>query len=542
MVRREQFFLSEANELLDKGTLWEFAASTLAWLLVICMQFLYLDLIPGIHFDEAWAANFAHRIASESGFWPLHAQSPYTMPWTHYFAAGFMNFFGFSFFSFRFSQVMLAGIGISLLLLVLRSVGRRRLIHYVPFVLVAFPGVILNQRFAIELTGFHVFCAGLLLFGIRHARSSLWGRVAKVLALIAVVLGVSAHVLFLALPLSLFFYHLWHKKEFTRAYLPQERFWIGGGALLLCPFFLHVLLELPEKGKAIALLTGMVIFAAWVLLRAPLWNRLISWQKYWIWLPVIGGTVFLANAVFFWEGHWVILRQIGIMQSTFFFGTSLVALLFVSVLYGWEHLWKVSDFRVTTQYLLVLCFFLGLIVLKQTPRYYHLSFFPLTIVAITILMQMRAEWRFALMGFFLLHVGVSYSANYILPAVYGHQIDTDLRVLTFKDSSRDFLSKQHLVRYLGSMNCKFESVETPDGRLRESLKFLRHSDWPLAGAEICPAEKIKIELARDVLTRESSSPSSMTGVARLLQNGYYIDLFKEEEEEVWHGKSKARSR
>lgn len=525
VVRREQFFLTEANPFLGKGTPWELVFSLFAWLLVCIVQFLYLNIIPGLHFDEAWAANFAYRIYQEPGFWPLHAQSPYTMPWSHYFAAIFFQLFGVSVLVFRLSQVFLAAIGILLLLRVLFRTNRARIALYFPFLLIAFPGMIINQRFAIELTGFHLFCAGLLVYGLSIARSKYWSRVGKVLALMAVFLGVSSHVLFLALPFALFFFHLWNSGSFNTAFQKEESFWIAGAGLSLLPFFVRIYMGVPEKGKAIALILGISIFSIWVLCKAPVWQKLLTWQKYWLWLPVLAGAVFLANAFFFWEGHWVILRQIGELQAILFFGTSLVVLLVLTVFYGWERLWAISDFRKLLQFLLLLCLFLGVLMLKQTPRYYHLSFVPITALLVLFLMQMRVLWRSLVIAFFLLHVGSSITANYFLPAVYGHQVDSDIQVLTFKDSSRDFLPKQHVVRYLGSLNCGLKDIKTSDSRVAESFKFLRHSDWPMSGGDACPASEIFIERAKRVLEAHESEQRDGNGM-RLLQNGFYIDLIK----------------
>jgi hypothetical protein len=52
----------------------------LALLLGLVLRLLFIAKAPGIHFDEAWAANYAHKIASEPGFWPINAMSPYTHP------------------------------------------------------------------------------------------------------------------------------------------------------------------------------------------------------------------------------------------------------------------------------------------------------------------------------------------------------------------------------------------------------------------------------------------------------------------------------
>src|SRR5689334_18590359 len=78
-----------------------------------------LDQVAGLHFDEAWAANFSAQIAHLGLQNGLAAMSPYTAPWGHLWASLLFKFFGISLFVFRLSGVLLCLAGLSFLSLAL---------------------------------------------------------------------------------------------------------------------------------------------------------------------------------------------------------------------------------------------------------------------------------------------------------------------------------------------------------------------------------------------------------------------------------------
>ena len=207
--------------------------------LLIFVHAFALGEIPGLHFDEAWAMNHAFRISE--GEFTLQAMSPYTAPWAHYWAALWMKVMGPSVLVFRASQVFLSLAGAGFLSLALLHSGRRTAAVLLPLTLALLPGLVLNQRFAIELTGFHAFCFGL--FALSLVRG--W----VVLAVAAWVAGTTGHILFYGLGLAVIAAAIWEGREFTR----RERFVSTLGCFLLALFFFRVFLMIPEKGKAGAL-------------------------------------------------------------------------------------------------------------------------------------------------------------------------------------------------------------------------------------------------------------------------------------------------
>src|SRR6185437_2759892 len=134
------------------------AAATLISLLgfgfLITTGLLWVSRVPGLHFDEAWAANYSYRILSEPGFWPLTAMSPYTHPWSHYLTAAFFHFFGTSLFTYRAAGVSMNVVGALLAWIALMRWGERRAACLFPFLLAFFIPFVLNERFTIEITSF----------------------------------------------------------------------------------------------------------------------------------------------------------------------------------------------------------------------------------------------------------------------------------------------------------------------------------------------------------------------------------------------------
>jgi hypothetical protein len=159
--------------------------------LLVFLHFYRLRLIPGLHYDEAWAMNYAWRIAHEPGFWPLTAMSPYTAPWAHYWGALWMKILGPSVLVFRGSQVLLTLAGLACLGFALPKHVRAAF----PWAVLLLPGLLLNERFTIELTGFHVLCFGAMLLALRKQRFAA--------ASAAALFGSTAHILFYAVALSL---------------------------------------------------------------------------------------------------------------------------------------------------------------------------------------------------------------------------------------------------------------------------------------------------------------------------------------------------
>jgi hypothetical protein len=448
------------------------------WLVLIAAHAFLLAQVPGLHYDEAWAMNFASRIAFEKGFWPLTAMSPYTAPWTHYWAALWLHAFGPSVFVFRASQAVLSLGGLFLASLALPKHVRK----VFPLCCLLLPGLWLNHHFAIELTGFHVLCFGALLYGLRER----WFGFAAAAAL----LGATAHILFYGVALALL------------GTVLLERIPLGKrarvGALvffsLMALYFVRVAMLIPEKGKAGALLLSSVAACAllaahaerWGIWRAPVWKRLLG----------LASLAFLFNLLFFGQGLWTATIYTGFDLWPNLHGVGLASFLVQWMVVAGACLAALLHARreVRTAFL-AMCVVMGTMMLKPAPRY-----FELLLVAQAALLALWAgnalEWferpralpRLALQVMFLLFLtnGAVLCMQKLGNATELGIFDNDLHFLAFKDSARDFIDKQSLARFLGGSGCRPGDIRTGDPRLMEELAALALGDWPVNRNAVCP--------------------------------------------------------
>lgn len=421
-------------------------------------HFFALHAAPGLHFDEAWAMNFAHRIAFEPGFWPLTAQSPYTSPWAHYWAALWLKLLGPSLYVFRFSQVILSLAGLLCFCVALWRRGYERAACWLPLMAALLPGLVLNHRFAIELNGFHAFCFGLMVLGLGL------GRVAWLTAL-AWVIGSSSHILFFAVGLALLAAIVWEKREIRLG----DR-WCGGiASLALAAFFFRVFLLIPEKGKGLALFL-VALFAAFGFFFPP-----TRWLPRPRWIDSFVGLVaftFLANAVFFLEGSWSVALSTGLKAWRGLGGAGVVLFCGASLWLTYTGSREVPRFA--RRWFLLGVIVLGAMMLKPAPRYYECALLGLAVFLSLGVAALRPVQRWAVVFLFVLHAAWLYPL-YVLTTPK----EESLRFVLWKDSSRDFLSKQSLVAVLGGSGCQLSDIKTVDSRVREALQALSYGDWPV---------------------------------------------------------------
>jgi hypothetical protein len=429
--------------------------AALGWALLLFAHFYRLGEFPGLHFDEAWAFNFSWRIAAEPGFWPLHAMSPYTSPWAHYWAAAWLHVLGPSVFVFRFSQVSLAVLGLVALCFALPKHARA----WFPWCCVLLTGMVLNHRFAVELNGLHVLCFGALLLAIRER----WYGLGCVFALV----GTTGHILFYAVPLALLGAAALEARPLPR----RARAWGSAFFVLSALFFARVLVEIPEKGKGAALLASALAACAFLALRLEslsLWRR-AGWKA----LLGFGAMVFFANASYFALGSWTAAIYSG---ARLFPAWELARWLAVLALALFSLFRAAAPRR---NLFLLLLLFSGLMMLKPAPRYFELSLLALAAIVSVCAHELKAAGVTSFVADLLLNAAT------VALAFGGDVADTDLRFLFYKDSSRDFLDKQALAGFLGGSGCAPDAIQTGDPRLKEELRALALGDWPTAPTT-CP--------------------------------------------------------
>jgi 4-amino-4-deoxy-L-arabinose transferase-like glycosyltransferase len=244
----------------------------LALLTGALFRLLFIGRAPGLHFDEAWAANYAYKIASVPGFWPIDAMSPYTHPWSHYVTAAFFKLLGPHLWVVRLAGTMMSGFGIILIAKTLGALGETKAQAYFACLAAACFASVANERFAIEINTFHVLCLGLLVYGVVLKRWLFIGASA--------VFGVTSHILFLAPLLAAFW--VWAASDRKDK---KDRVFIGMICVLLLPFFFSVYLEIPEKGKALTVI--LVDLLALIYVIHPFSVGFFERRLRWLLLPVV---------------------------------------------------------------------------------------------------------------------------------------------------------------------------------------------------------------------------------------------------------------
>ena len=457
--------------------------SLLGFGFLIATGLLWVARIPGLHFDEAWAANFAYRILTEHGFWPLSAMSPYTHPWAHYVTALFFHLFGTSVFVYRAAGVSMNVAGALLAWVALMRWGERRAAALFPFLLAFFVPFVLNERFTIEITSFLILCLGLLILGAQ-LRSS-------IVVFVAAFFGVTSHLLFLAPVLALL--SVWGLQSGRWRF--SHRMLVLMTALSLAPFLWSVYREIPEKDKASVLLLADAAVIVFVVVFGQMPRAIRRMRETLKWIVGIASIPFMFYLMFFSEGHWSILFTHGMIARhwilVFSVPLTLLGLASLCRMY-WRSDWSPPEQRFWS-WMLYTVFFLGILAVKPTPRYFDIAFFLMAMGASVLLGRLPWRRSAVFLGLFVGMSGLVLCGNYFLPGLRGRGVDRSYRFLFFHDSSGDPLPKQDLVRFLGQEGCAYSQVGTPDPRMAEALLFLSHGDWPVRTGARCPASHLLVE-------------------------------------------------
>lgn len=437
--------------------------------LLLFLHLFALGEVPGLHFDEAWAMNHSYRLST--GDFTLQAMSPYTAPWAHYWAALWMKVFEPSVFVFRLSQIFLSLLGSGFLFLALWESGRKTAARLLPLSLALLPGLVMNHRFAIELTGFHGFCFGLVAWSLVRG----W----PLLAVLGWVLGTTGHILFYGIGLAVIGAAIWEGREFRK----KEKIAAALGSLVLAIFFFRVHLLIPEKGKALLLVISALGIGVFVFIGAERWRL---WKRQaWEVAVLVVSLVFLFNAFLFIDGFWQLSLTTG---KEGWKGGRLLNLLFFIPLALWitQRGSRDSPRWLRRAFLLGLIG-LGVMMLKPAPRYYEVILLCLAVFFAQGLARLPFLGRIAVSIFLLLHATVLYAEYFTVSPK-----EASLRFLFFKDSSRDFLSKQELISVLGGSGCSLSDIQSVDSRVGEALLALSRVDWPRVDME-CNWKNLQVE-------------------------------------------------
>jgi hypothetical protein len=446
----------------------------LGWGTLFWVHSFRLRTVPGLHFDEAWALNHAYRWIDGQGTW--QAMSPYTTSWVHGLAALWMKLFGEGLLSFRLSHTAMVFLG---LWLTSRAIG----LHFgklsaqlFPWFVLLLPGMALNHRFAIELNSIHILCLGVVLFA--------FSKKILPLAAFALVVGVTSHVLFLALPLALLFsYMLKNPRPHSNI-----RWWNTFLALLLLAFSAHIFLSVPEKGKAallILLCMGILLVHWWSLL----WDLFFRFRKPLEVLVALVALPFCFNALFFSGGLWSLATQKGWPLFQSYYGLWLLCFipLLLPIFYGCKRL--SSEQRI---FALTLLAALGALMLKPAPRYFALAMVILAVLGAVGSVRLWQIRRGPILCFGIFLLGGFHSWAVYQPYLNRNPRDGAVRFLWFKDESRDFLPKQKVADFLSGSQCGPSAISEMDSRIAEAVVALRRADWPVQSDGRCPFPPLRL--------------------------------------------------
>jgi hypothetical protein len=418
-----------------------------------------LTHVAGWHLDEAWAGNFAHRIAFENGFWPFQAMSPYTAAWSHYIAAAAFRIFGTNVFVYRAAGIFEVILGTVLISLALAKRGEVKAAALLPGVIALFPALVMNQRWVIEMNTFFVLCAGVVVYGIATKRIFL--------SFIGFFLGITSHVLFLAPSLALL-YWCWVEEKLSS----RDRKLISAFSIIIGLFFVRIYFktESDDHTKALGLIAISVITMIGVHVPTP--------PKYFLTLPAILGIPLLLPFFLFSEGTWVALFSSGELQTPFLIGTIFipVALLifYLKPRYQSEILW------------LPLCLILTLLmVVKPGPRYYEIPFLFCAVLFTIGVSRITPNQAKQVLALWFTLGALQLSLNYFQPAIAETQIDRTFHLWRFRDSSSDMLPSQKIARRLSREGCDYSDLKLSDDRMEQCLKFLSYGDWPVPNPHHC---------------------------------------------------------
>ena len=292
------------------------AGALLVILLAVLSSSAFLFQVPGYHFDEAWIAELASRIAFEPGFWPSFGMNSYTVPVFSYLQAGLFRVLGYP--SLEATRVLYAVLNACSLFLFFQWLKKDRPQASWVFTLLwaTFPLSVFNLRLSLEVTSGFAFFASVACYGISEGCIRQQNRVWFWMATLALVLGSLSHLLFFSFVLSL----IWAALQMNPLVFdsPALRRMLSLVLLPLTLFFTAPLLQSAigsgERVKAGLVILMNLFLLAFAHLRwgsRPGMVKLIRFSR-WVIYPVASAGVFIF-VLFELSGVWPMSQSTGII-------------------------------------------------------------------------------------------------------------------------------------------------------------------------------------------------------------------------------------
>jgi len=448
---------------------------------LILVHFLYLREVPGFQIDEAWASIFGYQIAFKPHYWPVQVASPYTSALVHYLAAGVFKVFGVSLLAYRVPPMLEVIAGVAFMSAALLKIGEKRAALLLPAVIAFFPALVINQRWPVDSTTFHVLCVGMVALGLAMRFKTPQTRWGDFWWIAGIVLGVMTHILFLGPALALWACLFFNSQLESR----RNRIGIILCVILLIPFYGVIISNEPDHLRAAGPLLISLALAVFHIL--PLsWTRPLAKARNWLLLPfVLVGCLILIPFTIFIEGTWLEIFSNGYLVTRFLIGLSFIPVL-LTLFFLRKH--EVSTgFRRALWILPLSLLLIYLMVIKPGPRYLEIPFlFCAVLLALGFARLKTSELRWA-MGLWILIGGAQLGLNYFKVAVAEAQEDHVVQVWRWHDGSYGFLPKLRLMRRLQREGCSINDLGP--GHPHEpfvELAFLSYgSDWPTPKISTC---------------------------------------------------------
>lgn len=444
-------------------------------------QLAHMTSVPGLHFDEAWQGLFAHRIATEAGFFPTSAMNSYTSPVLHYVLAGVFKLFGPTLAAMRGTFAAMNLSTMALIGSLLWKLGERRGVAWFILLWALLPLNVHNHRFYVEVTGFHGLCLALVLWGV-----ALWSRstvLSTVLITLGIVAGTYSHILFIAVFLAGL---LVLARSFPSDFRSARAKWLVAViALMLVPLPVRMGLGL-KKLSPFVLAAGLCGVALWAAAMQNLW---ITWPRRalrisrfvpWLSLPFL-----IAFVALMWNGFWPYAQATGKLRLLWL---PLNAAIFAGlvVLQYWRRASALFEPRIAPRSRMLLSpsltwgaflatfLITSILILKQSPRYYTVPTILAVIWAAQRLGRVRRAWvHVALASSFVVWNLSMFEIAYVRQYQLHGSNTREFKLWIFHDNGRDFRPFQKLLDWGLKTNCLHPTPWVEDDRFKLPIDFLR---------------------------------------------------------------------
>ena len=427
-------------------------------------QFTELAAVPGLHFDEAWQGVFAHRIATESGFYPTSAMNSYTSPVVHYLLAATFKLFGPSLTVMRATYAAFNFLTLALILGLFLRMGEKKAMIWFTLLWALLPLSVHDHRFYVEMTGFFGLCFALVLWGL-----ALWRKhpaLSFTLALTGIVAGSYSHILFIAVFAGALYVGAYYfASEF---HSKRGRALVATTALALAPLALRMGMGL-QKPLPFALAAAFVVLA--LLTFTQVWKRATQWApRSGRWLTVAAIPFLFGFVALMWNGNWPYAQATGFFEWIWL---PLNAALFIWLAFRQNK--KNALFSSMLWHSFLATFLVSsLLILKQSPRYYYVpTLLAMMWMALRLARLDRPSTQWALGLAFTVWNLWAFQTAYVARFENYGSTTKEFSAGFYHDNGRDFRPFQKAYSWLVSQNCQDDLLWVEDDRFLFPVNFLR---------------------------------------------------------------------